>query len=139
MDLKNVIIAEFEKVVAKAQDRFAKHLQTTPDKIQVVLGLNADESPRYILYNEYKPVRILSINEVLGVKIDLLGKAGMVEMFLGKVLPKVAVENEIPKEQLRVLCIQKDEKQFLFVANGSQTVKEIQLADLITDQELMPG
>ena len=138
MDLKNIIISEFRKVVSKAQERFAKQLGTSPDNIQIVLGLNNDNSPKYMLYKEYKPLRPLTINEVLGVKIDFLGKAPMVEMFLGKLLPKVCAQNEIPSSQFRLLCIQKDNVQYVWLANGSKMEKELQLDELITTEELMP-
>lgn len=139
MDLKKIVISEFTKTVSKAQSKFAKDLATIPDNIQIVLGLNADGTPKYILYKDYKPVKILTINEVLGVKIDFLGKSGMVESFLGKVLPKLSAEKEIPFDQLRVLCIQKDEIQYLYLANGSVMNGEIKLEDLISAEELMPG
>lgn len=138
MDLKNVIISEFRKTLEKAQSKFAKDLGTTNENVQISLGLNADGSPKYILYKEYKPVRTLTINEVLGVKIDLLGKAQLVEMFLCKVLPKLSEQKQIPFDQLRVLCIQKAGKQFLYLANGSQLIGEIQLEDLISAEELIP-
>jgi hypothetical protein len=139
MDLKSVIISEFRKTVGKAQERFAKELKTTADHIQLALGINPDGTGKYVLYNSYTPVRVLTIEQVLGVKIDLMGKAGMVEGFLQKVLPRLAEQKKVPVEKMRLLCIKKEEKQYLYLFNDITPVGEIELEDLISNEELMPG
>lgn len=133
-----MIISEFRKTVSKAQDRFAKEQQTTAENIQLALGLNQDGTVKYRLLNNYQPVRLLTINEVLGVKIDLLGKSGMVEGFLQKVLPKVAERKEIDPLQMNILCIKKADALHLFLMDGSTHKGKVELEELISAEELMP-
>jgi hypothetical protein len=139
MNLKGMIISEFQKTVGKAIERFAKKENTAPDNIQIALGLNQDGTPKFTLYREYKPVKPLTVLELLGVKIDFLGKEGMINQFLPVILIKVAASKGIPNQDMRLLCIRKADKLILFLMNGTNHVGQVQLEEIIEDADLIPA
>jgi hypothetical protein len=136
MNMKAVVAAQFNGTITKAIERYSKLEKT--DSLQISIGLNPDGTPKIILYKDFKlttPLSVITTLQLLGVKIDFMGKEGLVNMFLPKILTRLAEEKKIPLDTLNLLCFAKEKKLIIFAMNATAYVEQIKLEEALSDAD----
>ena len=133
------ILEKFTEITSKCTKKYAKENGTTQVNMQLVFKLSADkEDTEYVIYKDYKPLKELTFLQVLCVPIDLKGYSLFVPRFISGALNRFCDELSIEPSKVRVMIrFNDDEDMTMFLYNGSQFVKEIDLESLFDAKDLV--
>ena len=88
---------ETKRVMSNAISRFAKEFGASTNDVQILMSLDAEKDLNLKSCLGYKPQKQITFNEVLGVKIDLLGYGKVAIPFLKNAISKLESENSLSK------------------------------------------
>jgi hypothetical protein len=130
---------KFSDIATKCTTRYAKEEATMRDKIQLVFKLSDDGSEaEYVIYKDYKPLKKITFNQVLGVKIDMMGYGLYVPKFIRGSLVRYCETFDIAKKDVRVvLSIQENEDLFMYLYNGGNFIREVELESLFNPEDMV--
>lgn len=132
------IQSKFNEIASKCIERNAKEYNTNKKDIQLVFKLGSDGETEYLIFKEYKPMKVLSFMEVLGVKIDFKGYSLFVPNFIKGSLNKFCVEESIPTNDVKVLLMLNDNNQLnMFLYNGNTYIKRVELESLFDSESIL--
>lgn len=134
-----MIKEKFSDIATKCTTRYAKEEATMRDKIQLVFKLSDDGSEaEYVIYKDYKPLKKITFNQVLGVKIDMMGYGLYVPKFIRGSLVRFCETFDITKKDVRVvLSIQENEDLFMYLYNGGKFIREVELESLFNPEDMV--
>lgn len=134
-----MIKEKFSDIATKCTTRYAKEEATMRDKIQLVFKLSDDGSEaEYVIYKDYKPLKKITFNQVLGVKIDMMGYGLYVPKFIRGSLVRYCETFDITKKDVRVvLSIQENEDLFMYLYNGGKFIREVELESLFNPEDMV--
>ena len=141
------IQSETREIIYKCCERYSKKKDIEIENVQLILGIN-ENGNTYSLCESYNPKEHLSINEVLGVRIDFTGKSLIAPPFIRKSLFRFAEQYEMSAIQTKILCIpsicEKSKPDvMLYVYKGNEKnqligslIEEITFAKLFREEDI---
>jgi len=123
-----------KKIMSSAIKRYSEEEKVETNKIQLLISTdNPDCEPQYQVLIHNKPLKKVSFNEILNVKLDFLGRELIATPFITSSLKKMIRENNCSYEEANVLIYATDKeaediKLYFFVnttAAKSMTFKDI--------------
>ncbi len=127
----NPFVSEFKKTAVKAIERYAKELGKEEKDVQLLLGTKDDGKNLFKLLTEYKPLKEITFNDILGVKIDFSGKSMIVPGYIREIIGMLAQQNEIGVLTAANVIVYKEKEDVkLYLYNGTKPVKPINLKEL---------
>jgi hypothetical protein len=135
----DTILEKFKEIASKCTKKYAKENQTYQKSMQLVFKLSADkQDSEYVMYKDYKPLKVLTFLQVLCVPIDLRGYSLFVPRFIKGALVRFCEECNIPTQNVRVLLnFDENGQMFMFLYNGADFVKEVELESLFNANDLV--
>ena len=88
---------ETKRVMSNAISRFAKDFGASPNDVQILMSLDSSNELTFKSCLGFKPQKQITFNEILGVKIDLLGYGKVAQPFLKTSITKLEAENDLKK------------------------------------------
>jgi len=132
------ITENFTKITSKCLDRYAKECNTSKKNVQLIFKLGTDDEPEYLIYKEYKPYKVLTFLEVLGVKLDFKGYSLFVPKFIRGALNRFCDEHSIEKSKVKVvLFFNPDSKMNMWLYNNSECIKSVELIELFDTTDIL--
>lgn len=122
------IVSEFKKIIRDCVQREAKSNSCVMSKIQFVFSVDSSgENPEYQIYKENNPLKSLTFNEVLGVKIDFKGRSLYVPKFILSALK--SFQNELSCDDVKIVVFHNDDAsvQKLCLYKGAAFVREVEV------------
>jgi hypothetical protein len=134
--MQDMIIGQFRSAVLKCIQAYAKKHSKTEDQVQLLLSLQDDGTDKYQICFDCKPQMEVSFLDVLGVKIDFMGRSLIVPPFIVKALHRLAKENGIHESKVSVMIIRKgsDNIRMCLYDNGSYK-KDIATTQIFSETE----
>lgn len=145
------IANEVKRILIQCCDRHAKENNIKVSDVQMNMKLNIietddafgidNENPnRYVLCENYKPKKELTIWQVLNLpfpKLDFKNYAGLSQPFIFKALTRFAEKHNIDYNDVAILCFPNDNKKDMDLAiyNKYEFVKEIKFSPKEEDSE----
>lgn len=141
------IQSETREIIYKCCERYAKKNGIKIENVQLVLGLNEDGNT-YSLCENYQPKEHLSINEVLGVRIDFTGKSLIAPPFIRKSIIRFSENFSLSPINTKILCIPSEDEKgkpdvMLYVYKGNEKnqligslIEEITFAKLFREEDI---
>jgi hypothetical protein len=135
----DTIKEKFTEIASKCTNKYAKENATQQKNVQLVFKLSKDkEDSEYLIYKDYKPLKELTFLQVLCVPIDLKGYSLFVPKFIRGALMRFCGEFEIESDKVRTMITFDERGQmFMFLYNGSQFVKQVELESLFDVSDLV--
>jgi hypothetical protein len=125
------IVDKFNEIVYRACERYAKEENVETAAIQVLFSIDEDGEVKYEIAKSYKPIRQVTFNEILNVRIDFRGYGMLVPQFIGQTINGFAEEMKTRPQELFVMAVPKTVKDVsLFLYEGKTYKQEIKLAEL---------
>lgn len=136
MDIQKSVI----DVMLKAISRYAEENDVKETNAQIMIkACDENCTPSYLLLINNKPIKEVTFNEILDVKIDFLGREIIVSPFIASALRKLRKQNEIEDyRNINVLIYKAKEdskKPNLYFFNNTKPIKPITL-DYIFGEEM---
>lgn len=131
------ITDRFTEITSKCLERNAKEYNAKKKDMQLVFKLDGDGEVQYLIYREYKPEKVLTFLQVLGVKIDFKGYSIFVPNFIKGALGRFCESEIIDRDKVRVI-LNFDEKDNMnmWLYNNSSFVKQITLESLFDVEDM---
>ncbi len=151
------IASETKKTIFKCCERYAEKNKIDVENVQLVLGLKEMMyEDQVVAANTYticensdlqhtsiddSRKEELDIMQVLGVRIDILGRSRMAPPFIAKSIVRFSNQYEIGIEHVNILClpVKKNEKGksdvILYVYNQNDYVDTIEFSDLFREED----
>lgn len=132
------ISEKFSDIASKCLERNAKEYGAKKQDMQLVFKLGTDGETEYLIYKEFKPVKVVTFMQVLGVKLDFKGYSLFVPKFIKGALNRFCEESDIDKQNVRVI-LNFDEKNtmLMWLYNGSNFVKGVTLESLFDTTDIL--
>tara|TARA_R110000751_G_scaffold111725_1_gene210154 strand:- start:382 stop:789 length:408 start_codon:yes stop_codon:yes gene_type:complete len=126
-----------KKIMSAAITRFAEEEKVEADKIQLLIYTdNPDCEPKYKVLLHNKPLKDISFNEILNVKLDFLGRELIATPFIISSLKKMIRQTNCSYEEANVLIYTMDKKvediKLHFFVNQSEA-KPMTFTDIFAD------
>lgn len=133
------ITEKFTDITSKCLERNAKEYNAKKQNMQLVFKLNASaDDVEYLIYKDYKPEKVVSFLQVLGVKLDFKGYSLFVPNFIKGALNRFCESETIDKDKVRViLSFDDSNKMQMWLYNNSNFVKSVELDSLFDTQDMM--
>lgn len=130
---------KFTDIATKCTTRFAKEEATMREKVQLVFKLSEDgKEAEYLIYKDYKPLKKITFMQVLGVKIDMMGYSLYVPKFIRGSLVRFCETFSIEQKNVRVvLSIQENGDLFMYLYNGGNFIREVELESLFNPEDVV--
>lgn len=135
----DTILEKFKEIASKCTKKYAKENETQQKNMQLVFKLSSNkQESEYVMYKDYKPLKVLTFLQVLCVPIDLRGYSLFVPKFIQGALTRFCSEYNISPQNVRVLLNFDEQGQmFMFLYNGSEFIKEVELESLFDAKDLV--
>jgi hypothetical protein len=127
-----MIVNTFNEIVFKACARFGKEENVEAKEIQVLFKLNEGGELIYSILKNYNPLKDVTFNQILNVKIDFRGFGQIVPPFITNTLITYGEKLEKNPTDLMVMCIVTGENKivsFLY-DKDKKPIEQIILEDL---------
>lgn len=125
MDLQQ----QTKNILRDAIVRYSKENEVSVKETQLIITTYTPEcTPVYKVLKNYKPIKEVSFNEILDVKIDFLGREIIATPFITSAIRKLIKESDCKYNEVNVLIYPNDEKGddlkvYFFI--GNQPKKEL--------------
>jgi hypothetical protein len=134
----DVISSKFTSIATECIIRNAKEFNVDKSKVQLVFKLGVDGNSEYLICKEYKPQRVLTFLQVLGVRIDIKGYSLFVPKFIKGALNRFCEEEKISKHNVRVMIMTSEKGSLnMWLYNDSQYVKQVLLESLFDASDMV--
>jgi hypothetical protein len=135
----DVIENETKRIILDFCKRYSKEKKMDLTDVQLILGLN-EEGNAYKVCENQKPIKELTFNEILGVKIDFTGYGTIAPPFILKAIVRMSEENGSDLTESCVMCfptINDNGKPDLLLAfyEGYKYIKQISISDLFNEED----
>lgn len=121
----------FYEIVYKACERFGSEEGVEASDIQVLFKLDDGGEVNYSLLKKYNPLKDVTFNQILNVRIDFKGYNQFVPPFIQKTLISYGEKLETNPTDLMVMCVVKGKNKIgLFLYKDKKPIEEIILEDL---------
>jgi hypothetical protein len=132
------ITEKFTELTSKCLDRNAKEYNAKKKDMQLVFKLDSEGDVQYLIYREYKPEKVVTFLQVLGVKLDFKGYSLFVPNFIKGALGRFCESDKIDKDKVRVI-LNFDERNNMnmWLYNNSSFVKQITLDSLFDTEDMI--
>jgi hypothetical protein len=132
------ILEKFTDITLKCLERNSKSFGVEQKDVQLVFKFNNSEDVEYLIMNNYKPQKVLTFLEVLGVKLDFKGYSLFVPKFINGALNRFCVEHKIEKNKVSVLLVlNKKNKLIIWLYNANQPIKQVELESLFDSEDML--
>tara|TARA_R110001583_G_scaffold140114_1_gene292271 strand:+ start:574 stop:981 length:408 start_codon:yes stop_codon:yes gene_type:complete len=126
-----------KKIMSGAIKRYAEEEKVETNQVQLLISTdNPDCEPQYKLLIHNKPIKKVSFNEILNVKLDFLGRELIATPFITSSLKKMIRENNCSYEEANVLIYAGDKEaediKLYFFVNHTAT-KPMTFTDIFAD------
>jgi hypothetical protein len=130
---------KFTDIATKCTTRYAKEEGTMRDKVQLVFKLSDDgKDAEYVMYKDYKPLKKITFMQILGKKVDLMGYSLYVPKFIRGSLVRFCDTFSIEQKNVRVvLSIQENGDLFMYLYNGGNFIREVELESLFNPEDVV--
>lgn len=126
-----IIVDKFNEIVYRACERYGKEEGVDANKMQVLFSLDDEGEVKYSILKEYRPLKEVTFNQILNVKIDFRGYSMIVPPFIRDTINNCSEELQTDAKKLFVMCLVKKEEDIgIYLYNEKEPVKEIILAEL---------
>jgi len=101
MDLQ----AQTKKIMLNAIKNFSKKDELEQNEVQFLISTKDKKSctPNYLYMKKHIPDRIVSFNDILGVKLDFLGREMIASPFIANTIRRLSREQQIEPLEVNVL------------------------------------
>jgi hypothetical protein len=125
------IVNTFNEIIYKACERYGSEEGVEASDIQVLFTLDDEGEVNYTLLKKYNPLKQVTFNQILNVRIDFKGYSQLVPPFIQKTLIEYGEKLETNPTQLMVMCVVKGKNNIgLFLYKDKKPIEEIILEDL---------
>jgi hypothetical protein len=132
------ILEKFTDITLKCLERNSKSFDVEQKDVQLVFKFNNSEDVEYLIMNNYKPQKVLTFLEVLGVKLDFKGYSLFVPKFINGALNRFCVEHKIEKNKVSVLLVlNKKNELIIWLYNANQPIKQVELESLFDSEDML--
>jgi len=132
------ILEKFTDITLKCLERNSKSFGVEQKDVQLVFKFNNSEDVEYLIMNNYKPQKVLTFLEVLGVKLDFKGYSLFVPKFINGALNRFCIEHKIDKNKVSVLLVlNKKNKLIIWLYNANQPIKQVELESLFDSEDML--
>jgi hypothetical protein len=133
------ILEKFTEIASNCLERNAKEFNAKKEDMQLVFKLSQDkEEVEYLICKEYKTQKVITFLQVLGVKLDFKGYSLFVPKFIKGALERFCKEDSIDADKVKVLLNFNTNKELIiWVYNGNQYVKQIELESLFDGEDML--
>ena len=118
-----------------AIERYAKENEVSNDRVQLLIySDNPELEPKYKVLLDNKPLKNVSFNEILGVKLDFLGREFIATPFITNTIKRLMNESNCEFKEVNVLIYDNksgDINLYFFV--GTKPNKPITFKYLFSD------
>jgi hypothetical protein len=124
MDLQQ----QTKNIMLNAIKKFAETDNLKQNQVQFIIATEDNKSctPKYLYMKKHIPDRVVSFNEILGVKIDFLGREMIASPFMAKTIRRLSMEQNISPDQVKVLIWSKGESDVsLYFFANKKPIKEL--------------
>ena len=126
-----------KKIMKAAIERYAEEEKVDKNKVQLLIYTdNPDCEPKYKVLIHNKPLKQVSFNEILNVKLDFLGRELIATPFITSSLKKLIRETNCSYEEANVLIYTNDNEEgsikLYFFVNNTAT-KPMTFTDIFAD------
>jgi len=129
--------SQTKKIMKAAIERYAEEQKVESDKVQLLIYTdNPDCEPKYKVLVHNKPLKQVSFNEILNVKLDFLGRELIATPFIKSSLKKMIRQTNCSYEEANVLIYtsnnEEDSIKLYFFVNHTAT-KAMTFTDIFAD------
>ena len=98
------IETQTKKIMRSAIERYAKENEVSNDRVQLLIySDNPELEPKYKVLLDNKPLKNVSFNEILGVKLDFLGREFIATPFITNTIKRLMNESNCEFKEVNVL------------------------------------
>lgn len=128
----NAIIGKFNEIVYRACERYAKEENVGTEGIQVLFSMDEQDDVKYQIAKNYAPIKDVTFNQILNVRIDFKGYGMIVPEFIKRTILMYADEYKTRPQELFVMAQPKTIKDVtLFMYEGKKYKEQIKLDELL--------
>jgi len=134
----DVIQNKFTDISSKCLEKYAKQEGVKKTDVQLIFKLGQSGDAEYLIYKQYKPLKVLTFMEVLGVRIDFKGYSLFVPNFIKGALNRYSSENNISKENVRVMLLFNEKNDmFMWLYDGTNCIKQVDLESMVNGEDIL--
>ena len=128
-----------QTILSKAIERYAKENEVSNERVQLLIYTdNPDLEPKYKVLLDNKPLKEVSFNEILNVKLDFLGREFIATPFITNTIKRLMNESSCDFNEVNVLIYPRDKTEdinlYFFV--GTRPKKPLTLNYLFNQQDM---
>ena len=98
------IETQTKKIMRSAIERYAKENEVSNDRVHLLIySDNPELEPKYKVLLDNKPLKNVSFNEILGVKLDFLGREFIATPFITNTIKRLMNESNCEFKEVNVL------------------------------------
>lgn len=126
------VVTTFNEIVYKACERFGKEEGVEAKEMQVLFKLDDEGEVEYSILKKYNPIKDVTFNQILNVKIDFRMYGQIVPPFIQNTIVTYAEKLEKNSTDLMVMCIVTGENKIVLFLydNNKKPIEQIILEDL---------
>lgn len=134
----DVIQGKFTEIASKCLEKNAKAEGVKKTDVQLIFKLGQSGDAEYLIYKQYKPLKVLTFLEVLGVRIDFKGYSLFVPSFIKGALNRNCTEHNISKEDVRIMLLFNEKNDmFMWLYDGSNCIKQVDLESMVNGEDIL--
>lgn len=134
------ISQNFSQIAKKCLERNAKEFGVEKTEVQLVFKYKdvKSEEVDYLIMEKYKPKKVLTFLQVLGVKIDFKGYSFFVPKFIAGSLKRFCSELSIDANDVSVVLHEHQSgKLIMWLYNKNKPTKQFTLESLFNPEDLI--
>lgn len=144
-----IIKNQFDQICRNAIIRYATKYNAELPVTTLLLYLNDQQEPAYLVQVNYKGVEVVTVLDLLDRRLDFLDRGPFIEHFVKNLLEELAAETGISFQDLRImikveakmkpgLLRSREVKEVTgYLYKGVEYVKILDMGELLSDLKLM--
>ena len=127
----DLVVNTFNEIVYKACERYGKEEGLEANEMQVLFKLDDEGEVGYTILKKYNPLKVVTFNQILNVKIDFRMYGQIVPPFIQNTLISYGEKLETNPTELMVMCVVTGVNSVkLFLYKDKKPIEEIILEEL---------
>ena len=127
----DLVVNTFNEIVYKACERYGKEEGLEANEMQVLFKLDDEGEVGYTILKKYNPLKVVTFNQILNVKIDFRMYGQIVPPFIQNTLISYGEKLETNPTELMVMCVVTGVNAVkLFLYKDKKPIEEIILEEL---------
>lgn len=133
------ISEKFTEIAKKCLERSAKEFGVGKTEVQLVFKFKeGSEEVDYVIMEKYKPKKVITFLQVLGVKLDFKGYSLFVPKFIAGSLKRFCTELKIEKRNVSVMLFENGTGHLImWLYDGVKPLKQITLESLFDTDDIL--